>query len=179
MGGVEARSCEEDPCSCTRLGMFTDRVPRWCSYSERRKPVGSVWFLAKKSPTLANNGGQGERLHWRRTLRPELSRVHCDASFYHTQSECMSRHPTVLCLSFVRSGRPFEERGLKSVMRSHVTVFGIVPVAGSHFQSCVEKKQQALTGVSTFRDASALHALPCKGHAGAREAPLSHRQEPL
>lgn len=46
--------------------------------------------------------------------------------------------------------KSFEERDLKSVMRSHVSMFRTVPVAGSHFQSCVEKKQQALAGVSTF-----------------------------
>lgn len=115
--------------------------------------------LGKETPPLTNNGGQGKRMRWRRALRPELSSVHCDASFPHTWSECMSRHPAVLCLSLVRSGSPFEERDLKSLMRSHVAMFGTVPVAGSHFQSCVEKKQQALAGVSTF--GMPQPAMPC------------------
>lgn len=29
--------------------MLIDRMPRWCSYHERRK-LGSIWFLAERSP---------------------------------------------------------------------------------------------------------------------------------
>lgn len=145
---------------------------------ERRELAGSVWFLAKKSPTLAS-GDQGERMCWRGTFRPELSSVHCDASSRHTRSECVSCHPTVMCLSSVRSGSALRRERFKVCAEINVAPCRSVwnhpshgqsrPVTASHGQSrpvfCRERAASPHRGLH-IQAPSALRALPSRDMQG-------------
>lgn len=148
---------------------------------ERRKLAGSIWFLAKKSPTLASEG-QGERMCWRGTLRPELSSVHCDASFCHTWSECVSCHPTVMCLSFVRSGSPMRRERFKVCEEINMAPCCSVwnhPSCRQSWPILCRDRAASPHRCLHIQAASAPPCLAFKGHAGHREAPFRHSQEPL
>lgn len=135
---------------------------------ERRELAGSVWFLAKKSPTLAS-GDQGERMCWRGTFRPELSSVHCDASSRHTRSECVSCHPTVMCLSSVRSGSALRRERFKVCAEINVAPCRSVWNHPRHGQSrpvfCRERAASPHRGLH-IQAPSALRALPSRDMQG-------------